>query len=900
MDTSVRTLPMHTDPVNGEALDSWLEAISHRHAAAWGDLLDAVGLAAPTGAATPWLIQLIPAEAAALSLATRKPADQLHAMTLARYDGTGLRIRQHARVADRSFPWSRARFSRFCPDCLRDDGGRWQLFWRLGWAFACLRHQCLLVDECPCCGQRQRERSFPADLIPDPGRCALPAAGATGRAPQRCGAELATAATLHLPVDHPALCAQQTVRDVIDSGTAIFGIYHRHPQYAEAMLSDVRAVAGRVLGYATDADLARILPTDLVETYQVLKSRSDEQGAAPVPDDKPGLAAPAHAATAAVGVTTAIEILASSDTASAGDRLRWLIDGGRANGLNVNTSNVGWGRGTTTVLTAAQITGLAPYLKPSEQLRYRIGTSMPSKPSHNKSDIAALVAKLPAALWPSWALRLAPPALDYTHLSTALPCAVLLVNSRLSLSEVTQEMGRRDIDGHSLSHTLQQLRGDRHWSHLRDAIVRLADYLYTHDCPIDYRRRRGLDYSALLGDSTWRRICRGLDLRSGGDKRLQMARCQLYARVSGSPTRYAPWFINVNEFSAPLANFPALLTPDLAAALDAEAQQFLQDNGIDEPVAWNPPDQLLSELTLPGCDPHAINLAAMHSLLRKAVAISDIATQLGTSRDAVRYALTMHPAPELQQGQAFRPAPALSRLARALPPETLADLYQDQGLSLRQIAEKYRAERKVVARLARQYGIAVRPAQGRRRLEEIDRDWLYTEYVVNRRALPELAAEKGMSTMNMSRWAKTHGIPLRGRGGPSHTANIKAADAARDAPALLRPALTSIGGAERLSRFAAAATYSSLTGAASALGLHQPVLHGQIARLEAELGGPLFTRAERGHPMALTYLGTRVLHAWTGRNPGGIGEAAFAGNAEEAPVDVVNPIPTHKYVRDTN
>jgi DNA-binding transcriptional LysR family regulator len=36
-------------------------------------------------------------------------------------------------------------------------------------------------------------------------------------------------------------------------------------------------------------------------------------------------------------------------------------------------------------------------------------------------------------------------------------------------------------------------------------------------------------------------------------------------------------------------------------------------------------------------------------------------------------------------------------------------------------------------------------------------------------------------------------------------------------------------------------------------------------RLETELGGPLLTRAERGHPMTLTDLGTRVLHHAKGR-----------------------------------
>jgi len=863
VEATVRTLPIRVEPIDGEALDSWLEAVSHRLSSAWGDFTGAVGLPVAAGAATAWLIQLTSAEAADISLATGQPTAQLHAMTLARYDGTGLRIRQDARAADRTFPWSRTRFSRFCPDCLRDTGGRWQLYWRLGWAFACEQHRCLLVDECPCCGQRQRERSFPADLTPDPGQCALPAPGAAGRAPQRCAADLATAAIVRFPDGHLALSAQRTIRDVIESGTAAFGIYRDHPQPSVGMLADIRALARRILWYATDDDLAPILPPDLHDTYHRLKTRNDGEGTTPLPVDKPGLAAPAHAITAAVGVTAALDVLASADSVSAADRLRWLIDTGRANGLAVNTSNIGWGRSTTAVLTAAQISALAPHLKPSDQLRHRIGTPLPTRPSHHAADIVALVAKMPAALWPSWGLRMTLPRQDYLHLSTALPCAVLLVNTRLSFSDVTEAMGRRDIDGHALSHTLQQLHDDRHWNHIRDAIVRLADYLHEHDCPIDYRRRRSLDYRSLLTPATWKRICSDVDIRSGDEKRSRLARCYIYGTVSGSPARWAPWFTDVYDFGSLLANFSAVLSPLVAAALDAEAQRFLADMGIDEPVTWSPPEHLLAGLTLPAPNPNDVDLTLLHRLVRQPAALSDIAEQLATSIDGVRYALSVRPAPEQQRGPTSRPAPALSDLAQVLSAAELTDLYQEQKLPLKQIALRYGVERRLVARLARQYGIPLRPPQAPRRREEIDRDWLYTEYVVRRRALPDLAAEKGMSTMNMSRWAKAHGIPLRGRGGPSHTANIKAAKDAHDAPKILRRALVAIGGAERLRRFAAASAYPTLTAAATALGLHQPVLHGQITRLEGELGGMLLERAQRGQPMTLTDLGTRVLTAWS-------------------------------------
>ncbi|MET9530114.1 LysR family transcriptional regulator [Streptomyces sp. NPDC006649] len=118
-----------------------------------------------------------------------------------------------------------------------------------------------------------------------------------------------------------------------------------------------------------------------------------------------------------------------------------------------------------------------------------------------------------------------------------------------------------------------------------------------------------------------------------------------------------------------------------------------------------------------------------------------------------------------------------------------------------------------------------------------------------------------MSTANMARWAKTHNIPLRPRGGSSHSQVLRAIDQASRAPSILRPALGGQGASERLSRFAAASDYPSLGAAASGLGLNTFTLVAQINRIERELGGPLLVRAERGRPMTLTPLGKKVLKA---------------------------------------
>jgi hypothetical protein len=41
---AVRSLPLRLQPLSGEALDSWLESLAHRHHTRWSDMLAAVGL----------------------------------------------------------------------------------------------------------------------------------------------------------------------------------------------------------------------------------------------------------------------------------------------------------------------------------------------------------------------------------------------------------------------------------------------------------------------------------------------------------------------------------------------------------------------------------------------------------------------------------------------------------------------------------------------------------------------------------------------------------------------------------------------------------------------------------------------------------------------------------------
>lgn len=858
----VRTLPIRVAPIAGEALDSWLEAIAHRTNTMYADLLSAVGLIASKGMGiSTWMVEPAANEIQSLSVATSLRAGLLESMVLQHYSERALRISPDGRTLSRTFPWGRGRGSRFCPKCLEETGGRWQLSWRLGWAFACTMHNCLLADACPECGVVQRLRTHIGDVVPQPGRCAHPASDAVGRAPERCGADLTTVSTAVFDTEHPVVRAQKTINAVIESEAAAFGVYRLHPQLRINVLSDIRAVAGRILAYATTEDLKATITPDLLVAHQSVDERPSRRYAPAQTDAKPGLAAPARAATAAVGAVGAMDVLNRNDVSAAGDSLRWLISSSRDRGSAISATNITWGKNTTPVLSAVQLAALGPLLKPSDQLRHRVGTVLPNRPTADKRRAGVLAQGLPTMLWPAWSLRMVIPDSHQRHLRPALSSALLLVNSRLNLDEAAT-MIDSPLDGHAVSRVLQLLEKQAQWDGLRLALIRMADYLVDCRIPIDYRQRRQLDYSMLLPDKVWTQICRDTGTPGVRSIRARIARSLLFERLSGLPASASSMFPGSNAFRTQVADFPRYLTTELHQALDKHAQEFLADQGVSgEPSVWEPPAAVLDGLDLPGDDPGKVKVEHLHrAATTDGIKMGATAKLLNASLDTVRYLLEIHPPPPPVRSGTTPYNRAYVTAKAALPRERLLELYERQHMSLRDIAESVGVSRQVVGRIARDYDLALREP-GLKARTIIERDWLHDQYVNKRRTLPDLAKETGMSTANMARWAKTHGIPLRARGGPSHSSAMAAADDAADAPELLRPVLAGVGGRERLERFVAASSFSTLTAAAENLGIHQFTLVNQINRIERELATKLFIRAERGRPMELTDDGERVVAA---------------------------------------
>jgi hypothetical protein len=228
--------------------------------------------------------------------------------------------------------------------------------------------------------------------------------------------------------------------------------------------------------------------------------------------------------------------------------------------------------------------------------------------------------KMPATLWPSWAVRLSPPDGAYHRtLGPALSGAVLLVGNRVELDEAATMLGGVTA-GWGISRGLQVLVADPQWDDIATAVTRLADYLDGNDVPIDYQRRRRLDYTSLLTPQQWLDLCRRTGIVPGRGHRERMARCLLFARISGLPMDIAPDFDTTADevyLRAETTRFAAIRTPELAEALNETARDFLATHRVrDEPVTWQPPASLLAGLDLPGPDPSLIDVTRLHDLVR--------------------------------------------------------------------------------------------------------------------------------------------------------------------------------------------------------------------------------------------------------------------------------------------
>jgi len=870
-----RTLPFGVAPVPGEALDSWLEAVAAKLRIPMGEFLVATSLVeedAPWQTRphrAPWLVLLRPREAEYLAATTGVAPARLHEMTLEHFDQRALFVDPGKRALSRTRNWRRSvgTGSRFCPDCLTDSAGRWQLTWRFGWSYACLTHHRLLADACPQCGNQQRRRPHPESIIPRPGLCDRPGPKPAGHGPRpRCLYPLGTTETLILEPGHPALLAQQDLAEAVAAGIGTFGVYRHAPQPVPDVLADVKGLGRRALMVMPGHQLAQLVPEDLLHAYETTGQPTPREGA--------GHVVPASAAATAAMITSAWSILGQEDFHRAGSRMRLLLDAAVERGDWISpTVSRNWSVHASPLLQTVHVAGVGPTLRSVDQLRYRSAAARPGSPAADPQAVARRATRTPSRIWPRWEARLDPPSHQRKHLGTALSAALMLVDSRAELTPVISRHLGGLIDQPIATHALQALREAPQWNDIQVALIRLADYLDTHEVPIDYARRRRLDYTDLLSESQWTQACDRTMQHPGSGARYHVARCFLFERASGLPATCLPHASPSTSFRDARNRFPYLLTPELLTELDRFGQDFLARCGItEEPLTWEPPRELLRGLDLPQSDPEVLSLDDLHRLVSAGDAPLTIARKLGTDTRTLRFVLSDHPAPashgsprplrparprrtpQVVKVRGRRPSATGLQIARqALPRERLEHLYVQQNGTFIGIARESGLDRKVVARLADEYGLARHTHRSR---VSLDRQWLHEQYVLQGRTLDDLGRETGMSGSTVAGRARECGVATQSNRQPRCPQYVFAS-----APEVIRPVLGNSYAIRRLRAFVQVVQYPTLTQACQAHGLSAATLSMQLQRLETDLGGPLLIRAGRGRQLELTDLGRAVVQA---------------------------------------
>lgn len=805
-----RTLPIRIRPVEGESLVSWLDRYCLALSTTRKELYASVGLRLPSAAGqetADYSLRISDVEAALLASATGVTTQDIHRLTLAKYEGKGVIYRKSRQGVDIHFLWARGTGTRYCPACLAEDAGAWQLAWRLTWSFVCTRHDCLLLDCCDRCGRVPRVGRGISDP-PLPTFCDSAFTGPYGSV-WTCQRDLAHVPVLRVPSTSPLLTTQNWLNWIIESDDI-------SPQEVARLLDDLKLLAGRALRVLTADDLRLWTASDVPDVeFEVDMSRR-----------RTGLFPPPSGAAVAHAVTLAAIVIRTDDQSIYVPIIRRLLSAADGKAEKESPSEIirHWGT-PSPGLEQKVLKAIDEDIGPHSALRYRTAGPSPSSPPRDQTQVLARQRSVPQRFWPGWTLRLhMESAVKPKTLQTALSIGTLLPGSDRFDLKVQHEALGLPLNGHLFTYVFQSL-SDPVRRAVMQALLVLASYLDKHPAPIDYLRRRQLALNQLLPLSTWQDIV--MDSGVIGNPP-DTARMYVAYRLTGSilerpEQRGTAYFL--------IQNFITATSTDILDLLDDYARDFLRDNSITEPLSWEPPLSILDGISMPAepvCYVDSIIEDRIDRGLVEPRLIRQMQERAGGTVEALRPAT-----------DSFR-----TRLRQSL----------DRGDSVQNMASNLKkSERMIRHHLARLSGPPLPTSKLQVSLDEV-----HEMYVDQRLTLLEIADRIGWPRAVVRRLVLLSGAPLRSAGSSTGRRGIDPQTYA-EFPPLLKNALQGHHGQERLRRFAAISNYATLRAAVRSLGLNQPTLSNQIRALEHNAGGRLLMRAERGRPMHLTRLGRDLL-----------------------------------------
>ncbi len=219
------------------------------------------------------------------------------------------------------------------------------------------------------------------------GRCT-----ATQKSPD-CDGDLRDAQTLQLPAAHPpAVVAQQRVYDVIAQRCASFGVYAEDSAVARGFLSDLRALASRVLAHAKCNGVTDTSDEELIATYL---DQQPPRAAAWLGRQYTSSKEPPKktAAETAVSITAALKILGAETIADAAAAMKWLVP--PCGGAGQKPAGFSAGLHASPIGAAIYIKAFSTELGPALQLRHRSNLAIPGAKRTDPAIAELLARRIP-------------------------------------------------------------------------------------------------------------------------------------------------------------------------------------------------------------------------------------------------------------------------------------------------------------------------------------------------------------------------------------------------------------------------------------------------------------------------------------------------------------------------
>jgi TniQ len=828
-------LPISHPTIAGEALDSWLQSYASRLRASSRDLLNHLGLTGSTLAAM--VNTLTRTERDVLATATGLSPAALTGMTLHRFDGIAVTIDPASRALAHPPAWRRQTGSRFCPACLADHDGRWQLHWRLPWTFACHRHACLLIDYCPACQHRpvghwprNHHQSLSASQCP----VLLSRPGAGSRRSRVCGHLLTETPLQALPAAGQIIAAQRHVDQLIEAA-----IIDRSDHVGRGgALTELHLLAFRAL-HALHHE-----PEHAPPAARRVLAEATLTITAPSPLDS------YDAATVAIGTTIAA---AARRHDHDGDHLLgWLVTstGTQLTQPEPNKIMQAW-KNAGPGLTARVLTALDPHLRIPQRLTYNSASPRPRPPNASPHDICRRAASLPSLLWPTWSLALIPTNRTGDNILTAaradLAAMILLCGAQLIFRQAAALLDHTHHNP-NLASCLPADPGQRRT--VLSALAALADHLDQHPAPINYTRRRALFTTATIDHHAYQKLARahGWPPASPLQQRLlddHLTDLLTGARHTGHHDRRGadPW----NPFAVALPTA-------VRAFVHQQARHHLQQHHIHEPLTWQPP--LPNQPAWPGITTDSINAdqfaAAFTEHAGNRNGLRRISEATGLTNNQIRLYARIT--------QLVMPDEQWTTLATWTDepgnPAALARLHHHDHLPMIDIVRLSLATERTIRKTLTDAGtptLTFHPSKKR-----VPAQWFADNFTGSHKTCTQAATELGISRTTFTKYAQQHRIETRPhirKADPFATW----ADRQKPPPAVIA-ACSAKRGVDHLRHVITLLDQPSQRAAAATLGISENMMNARRSYIEKAAGITLcHPRTKPGQPITLTPEGATFL-----------------------------------------